>query len=79
MSTDEFAQCERNGVDQGVHNVLIHTDRINSPLFKYDQMSGPVANMQAKIMKLTSDFRVVNNKVRGTENRKAATSLCSLL
>lgn len=62
MSTDEFAKCERNGVDQGVHNVLIHTNKIASPLFKYDQMTGPVANMQAKVMTLTKDFRVVNNK-----------------
>ena len=61
MISDEFSECERNGVDQGVHNVLIHTGKITSPLFKYDQMTGPVANMQAKVMTLTKDFKVVNN------------------
>ncbi|GMH87822.1 hypothetical protein TrST_g8529 [Triparma strigata] len=61
MGTPSFAQCERNGVDQGVHNVLIHTDKLTGSIYKYDQMSGPVANMQAKVMSLTSDFRVVNN------------------
>ena len=25
METPQFAQCERNGVDQGVHNVLVRT------------------------------------------------------
>eukprot|EP01037_Dinobryon_pediforme_P032618 gene32618-37651_t len=25
---NSFPQCERNGVDQGVHNVLVHTNRI---------------------------------------------------
>ncbi len=25
---NQFPHCERNGVDQGVHNVLVHTGRI---------------------------------------------------
>lgn len=46
----EFPQCERNGVDQGVHNVLVHTgalDHLN--LRSWGQADSPVANMQAKV------------------------------
>lgn len=46
METAKFAKCERNGVDQGVHNVLVHTGQIPG-LRVLDQQSGWVANMQA--------------------------------
>ncbi|EKX33292.1 hypothetical protein GUITHDRAFT_51279, partial [Guillardia theta CCMP2712] len=49
----EFAACERNGVDQGVHNVLVHTDKI--PHLRVNrQDDGLVANMQAHVMKFRS-------------------------
>ena len=61
MSTPSFAKCERNGVDQGVHNVLVHTGQIPS-IHMHDQSTGPVANMQAGVMKVTGDFKVVNSR-----------------
>jgi len=62
MITAEFAKCERNGVDQGVHNVLLHTGKITTPVHQFDQRSGPVANMQAHVMDLKSNFDVVNKE-----------------
>ena len=44
----KFPSCERNGVDQGIHNVLVHNKLI--PNIKvWSQASSPVANMQAKV------------------------------
>ena len=44
----KFPSCERNGVDQGIHNVLVHSNLI--PNMKiWSQADGPVANMQAKV------------------------------
>ena len=40
-----FPKCERNGVDQGVHNVLVHTQMIPG-LNLFWQDDGPVSNMQ---------------------------------
>jgi len=45
METEAFAKCERNGVDQGVHNVLVHTERLPG-LKVYDAANGWVANLQ---------------------------------
>ena len=46
-----FPKCERNGVDQGVHNVLVHKKLIpNMKVFK--QADGPVANLQAKLSRV---------------------------
>jgi hypothetical protein len=39
-------QCERNGVDQGVHNVLIHTGLLKGVRVEYP-FSFPVINMQS--------------------------------
>ena len=56
----KFPSCERNGVDQGVHNVLVHTKSI--PELKiFDHMSGPVANLQAN-MSTIKGGRVTNRK-----------------
>ena len=42
----KFPTCERNGVDQGAHNVLVYKGAI--PQLKiWDQIEGPVSNMQA--------------------------------
>ena len=60
METPQFAKCERNGVDQGVHNVLVHTGQIPG-LRVLDQQSGWVANMQAG-RALISSSSVSNRK-----------------
>lgn len=43
---NSFPQCERNGVDQGVHNVLVHTNRIPGVRVRYP-FNFPVINMQS--------------------------------
>ena len=44
----KFPSCERNGVDQGIHNLLVHHNLV--PNIKvWSQANGPVANMQAKV------------------------------
>jgi len=42
-----FPRCERNGVDQGIHNVLVHKNLIPN-LRIFAQSNGPVANLQAQ-------------------------------
>lgn len=42
-----FPQCERNGVDQGAHNVLVHTGQVKN-IKIWNQQSSPVINLQAK-------------------------------
>ena len=42
----QFPSCERNGVDQGVHNVLVHKQLIRS-LTIWSQYDSPVMNLQA--------------------------------
>lgn len=54
-----FPSCERNGVDQGVHNVLVHTGNILS-LKQWTQSNGPVANMQSKIPRIDEHLSVRN-------------------
>lgn len=47
----KFPSCERNGVDQGVHNVIVHKRAQALSRVKVKQWSqddGPVINMQAK-------------------------------
>lgn len=65
IETGSFAKCERNGVDQGVHNVLVHTQRIKE-LVVHDQKSGWVANMQAGVA------RISNNVVSNQRGQKVA-------
>lgn len=43
----KFPVCERNGVDQGVHNVLVHEKAIPN-LHIYSHKEGLVANLQAQ-------------------------------
>ena len=49
MSTPSFVACERNGVDQGVHNVLIYTDQIKGFRLRSEN-DGYVAHMQNTLM-----------------------------
>jgi len=41
----KFPSCERNGVDQGVHNVLVHMGRIKNPTV-HPQSKAMVINLQ---------------------------------
>ena len=59
--SSKFPSCERNGVDQGVHNVLVHKNKIPN-LKIWGQRDGPVANMQAELYRLTG--MKVRNKMR---------------
>ena len=61
----KFPECERNGVDQGTHNVLVHKNLISNMKF-WSQSNGPVANLQAKRARVSGD-EVFNN-----ENHKVA-------
>ena len=63
METEKFATCERNGVDQGVHNVLVHTNRIPN-LKVFTQSDGWVANMQAHSGSTIGPAGQVHNKAR---------------
>jgi hypothetical protein len=66
----KFPTCERNGVDQGVHNVLIHTDalglttkndKVPTRVKIWRQGDSPVANMQAHVATLRSNNQQVFN------------------
>jgi len=49
-----FPKCERNGVDQGVHNVIVHTNMVPSIHSKvFSSSDGPVSNMQSKLYELS--------------------------
>lgn len=47
ITQNHFPSCERNGVDQGLHNVLVHTKQIQN-LKIWSQSNSPVLNLQAK-------------------------------
>lgn len=49
--SSRFPSCKRNGVDQGVHNVLIHQHKIPNVKI-WGQRESPVANMQAELYNL---------------------------
>jgi len=44
--SSSFPACERNGVDQGVHNVLVHTGALSNVTVRYEY-DFPVVNLQA--------------------------------
>lgn len=48
----KFPSCERNGVDQGVHNVLVHRGAL-APVTVWMQQDSPVANLQAQVADVT--------------------------
>lgn len=60
VQASRFPSCERNGVDQGSHNVIIHKGVLPG-VTKWPQASSPVANMQAKVAKIKPNFEVVNS------------------
>jgi hypothetical protein len=51
ITQNKFPSCERNGVDQGIHNVLVHTKQIQN-LKIWSQSNSPVLNLQAKHAKV---------------------------
>ena len=53
-----FQTCERNGVDQGVHNVLVHTKQIPKLVLK-SQRHGLVCNLQSRIADV-KPFKVIS-------------------
>ena len=54
MSTPSFVECERNGVDQGAHNVLVYTNQIPG-LHLLSENDGYVAHMQNTLMYVQQD------------------------
>ncbi|KAJ8602258.1 hypothetical protein CTAYLR_003638, partial [Chrysophaeum taylorii] len=48
VSNPDFVNCERNGVDQGVHNVLLHERRVRGAKI-VPQRGALVANLQARV------------------------------
>jgi len=61
----KFPSCERNGVDQGAHNVLVYKGAI--PRMKiWDQIEGPVSNLQAE------QYQLKENVVFNRKGAKAA-------
>jgi len=61
VSDADFPKCERNGVDQGIHNVLVHTNQIKN--FRiFNQATSPVLNLQARIANVDEKNGIVRNK-----------------
>ena len=69
--TNKFPQCERNGVDQGVHNMIIHTKQLSPVTVKYPD-TFRVINMQS-----SPEFVPVSEI--STELRKSDNSLFSIV
>ncbi|KAJ1422539.1 hypothetical protein B484DRAFT_452314 [Ochromonadaceae sp. CCMP2298] len=67
LRASRFPSCERNGVDQGAHNVLVHTGALKHlHLQQWGQRDGPVANMQSRLLKIAASPErglVVRNSV----------------
>eukprot|EP01031_Cornospumella_fuschlensis_P035751 gene35751-43367_t len=52
-SFNKFPRCERNGVDQGLHNILMHLGLLGGTsiqIHKHEHFSYPVINMQTAMM-----------------------------
>jgi len=58
----KFPTCERNGVDQGTHNVIIHKNLVSN-IKIFDQSAGPVANLQAKMASIVGAEHAVLNRL----------------
>ncbi len=46
LASNSFPLCERNGVDQGVHNVLLHLQYLSPVMVKYSD-DFPIVNLQS--------------------------------
>ena len=60
VSDAQFAPCERNGVDQGVHNVLMHENEVKHAQI-ISQRTALVANLQAKVAQVDPRSHQVRN------------------
>eukprot|EP00960_Hanusia_phi_P003325 97807-Hanusia_phi.AAC.2 len=60
-----FSTCERNGVDQGIHNVIVHQGSLPG-LHILDQYNGPVAHLQSK-----TGMTFANDVVMNSNNERA--------
>ena len=68
-----FPLCERNGVDQGAHNVLIHMKVLKEGEVKiWRQKNSPVLNLQAKTLNTVVDDVPVGNSVKNLDGKLAA-------
>ena len=68
-----FPLCERNGVDQGAHNVLIHMKVLTEGEIKiWRQRNSPVLNLQAKTLNTVVDNVPVGNSVKNLDGKLAA-------
>ena len=72
LEISKFPQCERNGVDQGVHNVLVHSNVIpNLKIFK--QSDGFVSNMQSKAYRIDENthqiFAINSKRINSNEHQ----------
>lgn len=73
MGTSKFPACERNGVDQGVHNVLIHMKLLNFGETKiWKQQHSSVLNLQAKALSTIIRQSPVGDSVRNLDGKVAA-------
>jgi hypothetical protein len=54
--------CERNGIDQGIHNVIIRTKKLKHEVILIDNESGPICTVQAmKVLYRDHLGRIKNN------------------
>jgi len=64
MNTELFRKCERNGVDQGIHNVIVY-EKLVTNVTLFTQEDGPIAHLQSGLVKPKVDgvhFEVRNRK-----------------
>lgn len=57
--------CERNGVDQGMHNVWVHTERVK-PMHIWWNEDGPIATVQSMKELHRDHFGRLTNTKGGT-------------
>jgi len=59
-----FPTCERNGVDQGIHNVIVHKNLVKGIVI-HQQETSPVLNLQTRIATVngTEVFNMLNELV----------------
>lgn len=65
ITTNKYPTCERNGVDQGIHNVLVYTNQIKNMKI-WSQSNSPVLNLQSR------SANVQGNIVKNLNNEIAA-------
>mmetsp|Transcript_25763 Transcript_25763/g.42987 ORF Transcript_25763/g.42987 Transcript_25763/m.42987 type:complete len:551 (-) Transcript_25763:52-1704(-) len=70
---NKFPTCERNGVDQGVHNVLVHSGALGHlNVQRWGQKEGPVANMQSRVLRIEKEGSSTSPSSMVVKNQKGA-------